>query len=92
VNPLRERESGSNMDPLRHNCTQLYERLYIWRDTVGLKKNDSDHSPLSATLSFPTDPSLSFNIVPEEKKLSGAGPLNHSIGLEEDRWKAEGIW
>jgi hypothetical protein len=81
------------MDPLRHNCTQLYGRPYIWRDTVGFeKKNNSDHSPLSVTLSFPTDPSLSFNIVPEEKKLSDAGPLNHSIGLEEDRWKAEGIW
>jgi hypothetical protein len=90
VNPLRERESGSNMVPLRHNCTQLYGRPYIWRDTVGFK-NDSDHSPLSVTLSFPTDPSLSFNIVPEEKKLSDAGPLNHSIGLEEDRWKTEGI-
>jgi hypothetical protein len=92
VNPLREREFGSNMDPLRHNCTQLYGRPYIWRDTVGLKKNDSDHSSLSATLSFPTNPSLSFNIVPEEKKLSDTGPLNYSIGLEEDRWKDEEIW
>jgi hypothetical protein len=24
--------------------------------------------------------------------LSDAGPLNHSIGLEEDRWKAKGVW
>jgi hypothetical protein len=60
---------------------------YCW-----FKKNDSDHSSLSATLSFPTNPSLSFNIVPEEKKLSDTGPLNYSIGLEEDRWKAEEIW
>jgi hypothetical protein len=79
------------MDPLRHNCTQLYGRPYICRDTVSFK-NDSDHSPLSVTLSFPTDPSLSLNTVPEEKKLSDAGPLNHSIGLEEDRWKTKGIW
>jgi hypothetical protein len=46
---------------------------------------------LSGTLSFPTDPDLSLNTVPEEKKLSDAGPLNHSIGLEEDRWKAKGV-
>jgi hypothetical protein len=40
-------------------------------DTVGFKKNDSDFSPLSATISFfPTDPSLPLNTVPEEKKLS----------------------
>jgi hypothetical protein len=51
-------------------------------------------SPLSGTISFPTDPdfSLSLNTVPEEKKLSDAGPLNHSIGLEKDRWKAKGVW
>jgi hypothetical protein len=38
-----------------------------------------------APFHFPTDPDFSLNIVPEEKKLSDAGPLNHSIGLEEDR-------
>jgi hypothetical protein len=66
--------------------------VHLYGGILLVLKNDSDHSPLSATLSFPTDPSLSFNIVPEEKKLYDAGPLNHSIGLEEDRWKAEGIW
>jgi hypothetical protein len=39
-----------------------------------------------------TQISLSLNTVPEKKKLSDAGPLNHSIGLEEDRWKAKGVW
>jgi hypothetical protein len=66
--------------------------VHIYKEILLVLKDNSDHSPLSATLSFPTDPSLSFNIVPEEKKLSDAGPLNHSIGLEENRWKAEGIW
>jgi hypothetical protein len=66
--------------------------VHIYGGILLVLKNNSDHPPLSATLSFPIDPSLSFNIVPEEKKLSDAGPLNHSIGLEEDRWKVEGIW
>jgi hypothetical protein len=66
--------------------------VHIYGGILLVLKYNSDHSPFSATLSFPTYPSLSFNIVPEEKKLSDAGPLNHSIGLEEDRWKAEGIW
>jgi hypothetical protein len=66
--------------------------VHIYEGILLVLKHNSDHSPLSATLSFPRDPSLSFNIVPEEKKLSDAGPLNHCIGLEEDRWKAEGIW
>jgi hypothetical protein len=66
--------------------------VHIYGGILLVLKNNSDYSPLFATLSFPTDPSLSFNIVPEEKKLSDAGPLNHSIGLEEDRWKAEEIW
>jgi hypothetical protein len=65
--------------------------VHIYGGILLALKHDSDHSPLSVTLSFPTDSSLSFNIVSEEKKLSDAGPLNHSIGLEEDRWKAEGI-
>jgi hypothetical protein len=66
--------------------------VHIYGGILLVLKDDSDHSPLFATLSFPTDQSLSFNIVLEEKKLSDAGPLNHSIGLEEDRWKVEGIW
>jgi hypothetical protein len=66
--------------------------VHIYGGILLVLKNNSDHSPLSATLSFPTDPSLSFNIVLKEKKLSDAGPLNYSIELEEDRWKAEGIW
>jgi hypothetical protein len=66
--------------------------VHIYGGILLVFKNNYDHSPLSATLSFPTDPSLSFNIVPEEKKLSDTGPFNHSIRLEEDRWKAEGIW
>jgi hypothetical protein len=66
--------------------------VHIFGGILLVLKHDSDHSPLSVTLSFPTDSSLSFNIVSEEKKLSDAGSLNHSIGLEEDRWKAEGIW
>jgi hypothetical protein len=66
--------------------------IHIYGGILLVLKNNSDHSLLSATLSFPTDPSLSFNIVPEEKKLSDAGPLNHSIGLEEYHWKSEGIW
>jgi hypothetical protein len=65
--------------------------VHIYGGILLVLKHDSDHSPLSVTLSFPTDSSLSFNIVSEEKKLSDAGPLNHFIGLEEDRWKAEGI-
>jgi hypothetical protein len=79
------------MDPLRYNCTLLYGRPYICRDTVGF--GHLFISPFSGTLSFPTESrSLSLNTVPEEKKLSDAGPLNHSIGLEEDRWKTKGVW
>jgi hypothetical protein len=74
------------MDPLRYNCTLIYGRPYICRDTVGV--GHLFISPLSGIFSFPTNPDLSLNTVPEEKKLSDAGPLNHSIGLEEDRWKA----
>jgi hypothetical protein len=66
--------------------------VYIYGGILLVLKNNSDLSPLFATLSFSTDLSLSFNIVPEEKKLSNAGSLNHSIGLEEDCWKAERIW
>jgi hypothetical protein len=80
------------MDPLRHNCTQLYGRPYIWRDTVGFKTILITPHFLPPFRFQQIHLSLSFNIVPEEKKLSDAGPLNHSIGLEEDRWKAERIW
>jgi hypothetical protein len=80
------------MDPLRHNCTQLYGHPYICKDTVGFK-NDSDFHHFLPPFRFQQIYlSLSLNTVPEEKKLSDAGPLNHSIGLEEDRWKTKGIW
>ena len=69
----------------------LYGCPYIYRDTVGF--GHLFVFPLSGTLSFSNrSRSLSLNTVPEEKKLSDAGPLNHSIGLEEDRWKAKGVW
>jgi hypothetical protein len=79
------------MDPLRHNCTQLYGRSYICRDTVGFK-NDSDFFPLSATLLF-SNRSISLSLLTNSRREEtvDAGPLNHSIGLEEDRWKAKGI-
>jgi hypothetical protein len=62
------------MDPLRHYCTQLYGRPYIYRDTI-VFETILIFFPLSATLSFPNrfislSLSLSLNTVPEEKKLS----------------------
>jgi hypothetical protein len=36
--------------------------------------------------------SLSLKKSSRREEIIGAGSLNHSIGLEEDRWKAEGIW
>jgi hypothetical protein len=77
------------MDPLRYNCTLLYERPYICRDIVGF--GTTLISPLSATLSFPTDPDLSQHCSRREETVD-VGPLNHYIGLEEDRWKAKGVW
>jgi hypothetical protein len=79
------------MDPLRYNCTLLYGRPYICRDTVSFGHLSFSH--FLAPFHFQQiQISLSLNTVPEEKKLSDAGPLNHSIGLEEDRWKAKGVW
>jgi hypothetical protein len=57
------------MDLLRYNCTQLYERPYICRDTVGFVTT-LIFSHFLSPFRFPTYPYLSLNTVPEEKNLS----------------------
>jgi hypothetical protein len=79
------------MDPLRYNYTQLYGRPYICRDTVGFETilifSTSCHPFVSQQRSI----SLSKQSFKREETV-GAGPLNRSIGLEEDRWKDKGVW
>jgi hypothetical protein len=78
------------MVPLRYNCSQLYKHpLYIG---IMLVFEIIPISPFFATLSFLNrDPSLSKQNSRREEIVC-AGPLNRSIGLEEDRWKAKGVW
>jgi hypothetical protein len=77
------------MNPLRYNRSQLYGRpLYIG---ILLVFETVLFSLSSVTLSFPNrDLSLSKQSFRREETVC-AGPLNHSIGLEEDRWKAKGV-
>jgi hypothetical protein len=57
------------MDPLRYNCTQLYEHPYIYGDTVGFE-TILIFLHFLPPFRFPTDLSISLNTVPEEKKSS----------------------
>jgi hypothetical protein len=72
------------MDPLRHNCTHLYGRPYIYKDTVGFE-TILIFPHFLPPFRFPTDPSLSLLTQSRREESVGAGPLNRSIGLEENR-------
>jgi hypothetical protein len=78
------------MDPLRYNYSQLYVRPLYTR--ILLVFETIPIFSFSVTLSFPDrDPSLSKQSFRREQTVC-AGPLNRSIGLEEDRWKVKGVW
>jgi hypothetical protein len=72
------------MDPLRYNCSQLYERpLYIGILLVFETISIFLHFLLS--FRFPNrDPSISQQSFRREE-IVYAGPLNRSIELKEDR-------
>jgi hypothetical protein len=59
-------------------------------DTVGFR-NYSHFFIFLPPFRFPTEIHLSLNRVSEENIVC-VGPLNRSIGLEKDRWKAKEIW
>jgi hypothetical protein len=63
----------------------MYRDIVIFFENIPI-------SPFSVTLSFLNrDPSLSKQSSRRGETLC-VGPLNRSIGLEEDRWKAKRVW
>jgi hypothetical protein len=78
------------MDPLRYNCSQLYESPFYIGILLVFETIPFLH--FMSPFYFPTEIHLSLNRVPKEKKIICAGHLNRSIGLEENRWKAKGVW
>jgi hypothetical protein len=74
------------MDPIRNNCSQLWAFI-IYIETVSFR-NEFPHSLLFWQPFVFNRIHLSLRQISRREETVCAGPLSHSIGLEEDRYKS----